>query len=100
MKMSSKTSIPQVRFQLFKPFGQLVGRLAKKLDDIKSMFGAAWEEPRRMEVLASLCYLARMFRRNDVEFLSDKLVSLKSHFTRDEAAEAFDWLADKRLING
>ena len=74
--------------------------LARKLDDIESMFGAAWVDPRRMELLASVCYLARMFRRNDVEFLSDKLVSLKSHFTRDEAAEAFDWLADKRLING
>lgn len=74
--------------------------LARKLDGIKSMFGAAWHDPRRMELLASVCYLARTFRRNDVEFLSEKLVSLKSHFTSDDAAEAFDWLADNGLING
>ena len=74
--------------------------LSKNLDDIRNMFGAAWNDPQRMELLASMCYLARTFRTNDAEYLSDKLVSRKGHFEKDEATEAFDWLADKELING
>ena len=74
--------------------------LTRKLDDIRSIFGAGWNDPQRMELLASICYLARTFRTNDVESLSDELVLRKGHFTKDEATEAFNWLADKGLING
>ena len=74
--------------------------LSKKLDDIRNMFGAAWNDPQRMELLASVCYLARTLRTNNSDYLSDKLVSRKGHFTKDQATEAFDWIADKGLING
>ena len=74
--------------------------LSKKLDDIRNMFGAAWNDPQRMELLASVCYLARTLRTNNADDLSDRLVSRKGQFTKDQATEAFDWLADKGLING
>ena len=71
--------------------------LARRLDDIRSIFGASWDNPQRMELLASMCYLARTFRANDVESLCDELVSRKGHFTKNDAVRAFDWLADKGL---
>ncbi len=74
--------------------------LARRLDDIRSIFGASWDNPQRMELLASMCYLARTFRTSDAEYLSDEMVSRKGHFTKDEAIEAFDWLLAKGLING
>ncbi len=72
----------------------------QKLEDIKVLFGRAWDEPRQLELLASVCYLARTFNTNDVDFVTGKLMSLKNHFKKDETAEAFDWLAKKALING
>ena len=73
--------------------------LVERLDYVRRQFGDAWNDARKMELLASLSYLAKKYQTNDADSLSDKLTSLKSHFAKGEAANAIDWLAKHGLLN-
>ena len=80
--------------------GRLSSQLRKKVESIREVFSEDWDDPRRMELLASLNYLAKTHQTSDVTFLANRLSKLKGYFTENEAAAAFEDLKDRGLVDG
>lgn len=70
-----------------------------KIDKIGGLFGAAWNDPKKLELLSSVFYLARTYRTNDVKFLSNRLTSLKPNFSEEDAVSAIDWLTKHEMLD-
>ena len=74
--------------------------LTDKVRSIQKIFDKDWNDPQKMELFASLYYLAKTLKTSDIGVLVDKLRALKGHFTAEEAAAAFIELRERGLVNG
>jgi len=72
--------------------------LIEKVDEVQALFGDDWNDHQRMELLASVYFLAKKYDRKDLDFLSEKLTSFKKNFTEQDAADAVDSLSEKGIL--
>ena len=66
--------------------------------DVIGRLKSNWRDARRMELMASVYYLATKNKDLDAQLIAEKLSQLKIEFSKEEAIEAFTFLHTQGLL--
>ena len=74
--------------------------LRTRLQTVRGKLGEAWDDPDRLELLASVLYIGRTVEPAHVKHLTERVRSLKPAYTEEQISEAASWLVQKGFLHG
>ena len=80
-------------------FATMPATLKQGIADVRNAFGAYWNDPEQLELLASVLFLVKSTGELDPKVIAKSLHELKPRFDLHKIGASIQWLRENKLVH-